>query len=218
MKGGDDTRMGIILKSNFVDFYDDELAKCDYLDADIVYNRTIQNDGKSEELQSLRVLGIPTIQLSSLTNVISTSGKVVLYTGKRHGGLDKKLIDIDTASLMYGTNYPVTPYIQNTGGYTMRLLQIGYRTFNILLRYPYLDEPNISDEDKFKLFEVISIKEVPPTVRFFKNPIYSIDFISNGDRSIAIDLNKTDNLSLLGINQNIISKQDVVKEIIRVLR
>lgn len=97
-------------------------------------------------------------------------------------------------------------FLDKSGGYTIKYLQVGQRRFNLMFYNPdYMD----------KLVEgsLVKIEELPKQYNYAIGvPIFSIDYISNGVEMIAVDFNTTQSLISIGLDK-VIPASDVAREI-----
>lgn len=192
---------GLHIKSDFIDYYDilnDE-------NSILTYNRFLSNcKQRGTALKYLRSLGIRTLELKQVNQFFRGDGPLVVYTNPLgHNGNGKKIVSVDEALQSYN-NYMASHYYMNTNGLTIKYLQIGKRRFTLQFKK---DEISL---DKGKL---ISIQELSPEYnRLIGLPIFSIDYISNGQEMIATDFNEVENLSLLNMNYYL-SSETIIAEI-----
>ena len=191
----------LCIKSDFTDFYD----KLGDNTSPIVYNRFLnQSKQRGASLKYLRSIGIRTLELQQVNNFFRGDGPIVVYTDpKAHHGQGKKIMSVDEAMQTYGNCIASNYY--NTDGLTIKYLQIGKRRFTLCFKK---DETYTLDTGK-----LISVSESEPEYnRLIGLPIYSIDYISNGQVMIATDFNEVEDLKSLGMD-NYISADDVIREI-----
>lgn len=194
----------IRLETDFNDYYDTECNQ----NSNIVYVR-LQADKKSrgEELNELRRFGIKTIQFGPLSKFSPlVNKKLVVYTNPMlHNFEGKRIVGFDEAASQYG-NCLMAEFLDKSGGYTIKYLQIGQRRFNLMFYNPdYMD----------KLVEgsLVKIEELPKQYNYAIGvPIFSIDYISNGVEMIAVDFNTTQSLISIGLDK-VIPASDVAREI-----
>lgn len=193
------------VESSFEDYYDNILNQI----SDRKYDRRYKLS-RGECLNFLKSIGVPTIKYGSYRDILSHSGKVVVYTDNYlHMGLGKHIYDINTARSQYG-NSLMAEYIENTGGYTIKYLQVGERRFNLLF---------YNGQYKESLTEGILVKaeELPSQYNIMiRRPIYSIDYISNGITMVAVDFNEVQPLKRIGF-ENIMKAEDVAMEVNKAL-
>lgn len=192
----------IKLITDFSDFYDSELNG-----GDICYRRLeSKSKGKGEELEFLSSLGILTETVYLVSMIPSNIERVIVLTNdKAHKGNGKIIMSRAEAQRSY-KNYICVPYIEDTNGRSVKVLQIGQRRFRIeMLNIKY---------EKFASHGVVTaIEEIEPYFnKDIKIPIFSIDYIPFEDKMMAVDFNRVQNLSTLGIDK-ILSKEEVIFEI-----
>lgn len=197
--------MGLVIKSDFKDFYDNI---CD--DTGIVYNRYLSNSmQRGVALNRLRELGIKTIDIKQVTSINRTqANKLVVYTNsKLHESKGKMIVPLDEAYEMYPAHL-ASIFYTSANGITLKYLQIGS------LRFRLYFQSDIESLEKGKLYKIEKLSN--SNDRFINLPIYSIDYIFNGKDMIATDFNEVQNLEKIYMN-NYVSSEDIVKEILKTL-
>lgn len=193
----------INIQSNFTDFYDNLSVQS----SNIVYNRIRSNDTRAQNIKFLQGLGIKTITCGALRQIASpTMKKLVVYTDPTSHNFNGKHIYSLYDALSQYSNCVASEFLENYGGYTVKYLQIGERRFRLMFFNP---------EYKDKLIEgnMVAIEELPKQYNYkIGLPIYSIDYISNGCETIAIDFNEVQCLKSIGMDKYI-GAHDVVKEV-----
>lgn len=190
--GNELKRTNLKIVSDFSDFYDclsDELGTVQF-----IRNKSSM-PSKVEGINILRDMGIQTINPMAVSSIISD--KVIVYTNvNKHDGTGRAVMKSGEAKLMY-PNYLGCKYYAESDNMLIKMLQVGSRRFKIIFKNEIMQ----------------SIEETASGYNMsLALPIYSIDYISTNDGLLAITLNTVENLSLYGI-ENIMSKEDVVKEI-----
>ena len=197
--------MGIMLNTDFKDFYDHGFVS----KSDIVYNRKIsESKDKGEAINLLREVGINTIQIKPVSKFSYNIDELVVYTNpKLHGGKGKKVMKLYDASQMYG-NYLASEYIKGTEGITIKVLHIGARRYRLTFKNTSRD---------LKLGELIQIEKLSSAYNYdFMLPVFSIDYISDGMNTYAVDLNEVQNLEEIGMDKYI-TADEVIHEIYKSL-
>lgn len=195
--------VGVGLESDFRDYYDDEVRQLQqqlYNHRIIVYNRKLSNaEHRAVDLNMLKQRGLPVLGVRPIEDfeVLNNNTKILVYTRPcMHNGLGKSVMDNREAQGLY-SNYIGRLWIPNSesGGYTIKLLQIGKRRFKLIMQ--------TSDEFDITGGKLVDIQELPSDYqKLCKNPIYQIDYISTeSDGLRAIDFNQVENLSRLGIDK-----------------
>ena len=194
------------IESDFIDFYDN-------LNNDnsvLIYKRYLKNcKQRGTDMKYLRSLGVKTIELKQVNQLIGYNGQIVVYTDpKAHNGYGKMIMNVDEAMLSY-SNCLASPYYFTENNLSIKYLQIGKRRFNLCFQKP---EPL-----SLNCGTLIDIKESEPQYnRLIGLPIFSIDYISTGREMIATDFNEVQNLQILGMN-NYISSESIIEEVIQSL-
>jgi hypothetical protein len=193
---------GLCIRSDFTDYYD-------MLSDDksiITYNRYLsQSKQRGTALKYLRSLGIKTLEIKQVNTFFRGDGPIVVYTDPQgHNGNGKRIMTVDDAVRTYG-NCIASKYL-NTDGMTIKYLQIGKRRFTLYFKKEITQSLDIGT--------LIDIKESSPEYnRLVGLPIFSIDYISDGQYMIATDFNEVENLSMIGMNRYLDSNT-VINEII----
>ena len=193
---------GIQINTDFQDYYDHLGNREDPL---FVYNRYYgQSMPRGEALNFMRDKGIKTVDIGLARDFIYMYNKVVVYTDvMAHQFKGKQIMSTREAMEMYPA-YLTTPYYETTNGVTIKFIQVGRRRFNITLK-KYVD----SVEEG----EIIKLDEATPMYNHdIRKPIYSIDYIFDGEGMVCIDFNEVQKLEGYGI-ENIMTPQEVMDEI-----
>jgi hypothetical protein len=189
--------------SDFHDYYDELCTG-----GELQYTR-IRNNGKyrSEELKFLKDIGIKTVDFGPLRMFNPNIKKLVVYTDpKRHNFQGKEICSYMDAISRHG-NCLVSEFIEKYNGYTVKYLQIGERRFRMMF---------LNREFPTKLIEgeLVRIEELTREYNYgLRLPIYSIDYISNGNNEmLAVDFNTVQQLDKIGMDKYI--KEDEVVRLI----
>lgn len=197
---------GLCIKSDFNDFYD-VLSDDNSI---ITYNRYINNSmQRGSALKYLRSLGIKTLEIGQVNSFFRGDGPIVVYTDPtKHHGTGKSIMTVDEA-MNYNGNCVASKYYIDSD-MTIKFLQLGKRRFTF---YYKRDDGLSLDKGK-----IIDIRENTQEYnRLFGLPIFSIDYISNGQEMIATDFNEVEKLDSLGVQQ-FMSAENIITEIIESLR
>lgn len=193
----------LLIKSDFKDFYD----TASDTNGNIVYNRFRSKDtSRADELLFLKQNGIKTVEFGPLSKFGPNTPNYIVYTNPSlHSFKGKKICTYNDVIQQY-SNYLVAEFIRESGGYTVKYLQVGERRFRITMYNPNfcttLEEGNI-----------LSIDELNKQYNYAIGlPIYSIDYISNGQEMLAIDFNTVQSLSRINF-QLVMSPDEICKEI-----
>lgn len=192
---------GLCIKSDFKDYYD-ILSEDNSI---ITYNRYIsQCKQRGSALKYLRSLGIRTLEIKQVNQFFRGDGPIVVYTDpKGHHSVGKNVMTVDDAVQSY-SNCIASKYY-NTDNLTIKYLQIGKRRLTLCFKR--------NKSMSLELGTLIDIKENTAEYnRLIGLPIFSIDYISDGQEMIATDFNEVEDLHRLGID-NYISAYDIVQEI-----
>ena len=197
----------LCIKSDFKDYYDKFATE----EHGIIYKR-MMNDTmqRGSALKYLRKLGVKTLDIKQVSSFSYLDKNLVVYTDPRkHDGLGKKIMSYEEAIANY-SNFPASRYLEDSNGYTIKVLQIGKRRFNLTFK---------KDENEKSLREgiLVNIVEMPPAYNLLIGlPIFSIDYIASGCEMIATDFNEVENLKRIDIDR-FISGQEICNEIINSL-
>lgn len=190
------------LTSNFKDYYDDafkcrepEILKALHEKRRVYsYDRCRSNSiSRAKELKRLNIPTIPIKAASMLATDLNAS-KLLIYTDATlHNGKGKLVVSNQDAQNIY-PNLPARRFvpISETGGFTLKCLQVGKRRFKVLLW---------SDTDTLD-YKVHSIEEIEPMYnRSYRYPIFSIDYLPTKEGLMVIDFNQVENLGNLGMDK-----------------
>jgi hypothetical protein len=172
----------------------------------ITYNRYLsQSKQRGAALKYLRSLGIKTLEIKQVNTFFRGDGPIVVYTDPQgHNGSGKRIMTVDDAVRTYG-NCIASKY-WNTDGMTIKYLQIGKRRFSLYFKK--------ETTQSLEIGTLIDIRENSPEYnRLVGLPIFSIDYISDGQYMIATDFNEVENLSMIGMNRYLDSNT-VINEIV----
>lgn len=196
---------GLCIKSDYTDFYD--VFSND--NSIITYNRYLnQCKQRGSALKYLRSLGIKTLEIKQVNKFFRGDGHIVVYKDPMgHHGNGKVIMSVDDAMQYYG-NYVASNYY-NKDGFTIKYLQIGKRRFSLCYKKTEPETLNIGT--------LVDIKENTQEFnRLIGLPIFSIDYISNGQEMIATDFNEVENLHNINMDKYLDSNT-VITEIIDAL-
>ena len=200
----DNIKLNIL--SDFEDFYDsDSDAKSsESTGFEITYNRFRDQANKLQELNLLKSIGVPTINIVPVQSVAVADPrqKVIVYTDlSKHGGKGKVLVTFDEANLMY-RNKMCSLLSSNYDGYTYKYVQIGKRRFWIKML-------NVD----LKASQVVQVQELSNQYNYLiKYPIFSIDYTFDNGKQVAVDFNSIQSLKNLSLD-NLFSAVEIVKEL-----
>lgn len=204
----------IRLTSDFKDYYDVEFEKREpeikkaLQEKQRVYSYDRCRSNFISRAKELKRLGIPTIPIKAANQFAAdpSAETLLVYTDATlHNGEGKLVVSNQDAQTTY-PNLPARRFvpISETGGFTLKCLQVGKRRFKILLW---------SDQNTLK-YKVYSIEEIEPLYnRSYRYPIFSIDYLPTKDGLMVIDFNSVENLGNLGLEKYMTS-DDVYKEIV----
>lgn len=193
------------LESDFKDFYDNLFND----KSSFKYKRNLSDSmPKGKALKTLKSFGTPTIEIKPVSQFNRYDSKLVVYTDpKLHLGMGKQVCSWHEAMLNY-SNCLASLYLDETDGVSLKFLQLGSRRFRIMMK---------GEKDSLLPGVVTSIEELEQGYNYvIPIPIFSIDYISNGNEMVAIDYNEVQELSSLGI-EKIITEAEVVEQIYRAL-
>jgi len=193
---------GIQIVSDFKDYYDNLSNDVDPL---LIYSRNYSDSmSRGESLKWVRDNGIKTIKLGLARQFISSHKKVVVYTEpKLHQFKGKLIVDTSTAVDLYSTNL-VSPYYENTRGVTVKFLQIGSRRYRITFK---------NDNQTIEEGTITSVEELTPELNYLiRLPIFSLDYIFDGEEMVCVDYNTVQNIGSLGF-KDILSPPEIMEEI-----
>lgn len=193
--------LGIKIESNFSDYYDSKAS----VESIGVYKRYTDNDSRAKILRWLREQGIKTVDIKAVREFDNSVDNLVVYTNSSlHESKGKSVIELREARIMY-PNMPASKFYSEANGETLKVLQVGSRRFRITLKQ--------TEEYSLNEGEVVDIKELSPQLNYgIMEPIFSIDYISDGIDMLAVDFNRVQRLDTLGI-QNIMTPEEVIDEI-----
>lgn len=194
----------IRLESDFSDYYDYTCS-----DTGSILYRRYRNTGMSrgEELNQLKKLGIRTIGFGPISNFSPLiNNKLVVYTNPTLHNFDGKMVvDYRDAASQY-TNYLMAEFLEKSGGYTVKYLQVGERRFQIMFHNP-------NYKDRLVEGSPVKVEELPKQYnRAIGLPIFSIDYISDGAEMIAVDFNTVQSLQSIGFDK-VIPAAEVAREV-----
>lgn len=194
----------LYIESDFTDFYDTISKE----KSPIKYRRYISEcKQRGTALKYLRSIGLSTIDIKPVNQYLDSDGLLVVYTDpKQHSGQGKKLLTVEEAKVMYN-NCIASNYYKTENNLTIKYVQIGKRRFTLYFKKNENSNP-------LSMGDLINIQETQSEYnRLVGLPIFSIDYISVGDKMLATDFNEVQSLESLGM-YNYIQKEDVIKEII----
>jgi hypothetical protein len=189
------------IESDFKDFYDNLSNKKSI----VTYHRFLKDSKqRGTALKYLRSIGIRTIEIKQVNQFMISDSPIVVYTDpKGHNGKGKVLMDVSEALRSY-ENYMASKYLDYSSGVTLKFLQIGKRRFQI-----QFDKVGKS----LDIGRITHINEITPEYnRLIGLPIFSIDYVSNGEYMVATDFNEVENLERIGLDK-FISAEEVLNEI-----
>lgn len=192
------------IQSDFIDYYDDLSNN----KSEIIYKRYISNSKqRATALKILRAMGIKTIDIKPVTQFYTDTPYLCVYTNPNaHNNQGKSVVRVEDAKVIY-PNYIASSYIQidKTKGKTMKYLQIGKRRFTLYFQK--------EDDLSISMGKLIEVRESTPEYnRLIGLPIFSIDYISDGNEMLATDFNEVEELQRIGI-QYYLDKQTIIDEI-----
>lgn len=198
--------LGVKIESDFKDYYDSLSTEVNY---NCVYKRYKDSSSRGALLRWLSDRGINTVELKAAREFDNTASKLVVYTnGSLHDGLGKRVVSLDEARELYA-NHLAAKYYEEANGETLKVLHVGTRRFRICMKTNEMDSLNEGS--------IESITEITPQLNYsIMEPIFSIDYISNGEGMVAIDFNRVQNLEKLSF-QSIMSSKEVIEEVKKVL-
>lgn len=201
--------MKIILKSDFIDFYDHQFDVNTGSEDFIVFNRFSKSGMNREQMfKFFRENNIRTPEFGKVKE-FALNDKLIVYTDiDAHCGEGKILINSKEDYEKYKDSFCVE-YIEGTNNESYRLLKIGYRHF--WLKYKSEDnwQSNVGDveikvlaELKHPLFEKIGVEY----------PLLGIDYIFKEFEMLAVDYNISPGLKFSGI-EKYMSPNDIYNDI-----
>jgi len=193
-------KQNICINSDFTDYYD-SLSDAKSV---VVYNRFRDKEDRGKLLNLLKTKGVKTIELKSVKEYAGQKGMLVVYTRPElHNSQGKMVIDINEAYSLYPNNL-ASKFSEEADGTTLKFLQIGQTRFKIIYK--------TTEPYSLKVGDIQSIERLNDNESSINIPIFSIDYINVGGSMVAIDFNRVQNLSLLGI-QEYINSIDIIKYI-----
>lgn len=195
-----ESRVKII--SDFVDYYD-------YLADDssrVVYKRMLSdNPTLVNALQTLRILGVKTIEIGTVRKLAFKEPKLIVYYDNKLG-LSGTIVDSRNA-LLICPNYLASKLYD---GYEIsslyRYLQIGKMRYCI--KYSGNEESTIVEH----------IKELKPSYnKSITHPIFSIDYIATNEGMLAINFSINQKLVDTGI-EAVLSTETIMNELYQRIR
>ncbi len=198
--------LSIKVESDFKDYYDIMSSDINY---NCIYKRYKDSNSRGKLLRWLKERGINTVELKAAREYDNSTKKLVIYTnGSLHDGQGKRVVDLDEARELYA-NHLAAKFYEEANGETLKVLQVGARRFRITMK----------TKDKYSLTggSVEDITELTPQLNYsIMEPIYSIDYISNGQEMFAVDFNSVQRLDKLNF-QAIMSPEEVLTEVKKAL-
>lgn len=193
--------------SDFEDYYDIASSSSDNA---YVYNRVRPIESRSKALKFLRDKGISTLDIKLVREFDDSAEKLVVYTDPYlHDCKGKHLVDLNHAKQIYGSLL-ASKYHDEANGEALKFLQVGSRRFRLRMKINI--ENNVLTEG-----EILAITELNPGFNYsIMCPIFSIDYVSNGDSIIATDFNRVQRLDKLGIDK-LMAPSEVISEIKKAL-
>lgn len=191
----------VCLESDFVDYYDYLCSS----QGTVQYIRKYSDSAsRSKDMQYLKTLGVKTIEIRAVREFVNVD-KLVVYTDPyKHNKQGKILVDYDEAIELY-PNCPASKFYTESNGLTLKYLQVGKFRYKIYLQ--------LTSSTTLEHENVVGIDILEPAYNLYiKQPIFSIDYTIDGDGLLAIDYNRVQNLSRLGM-QNILTAEAVISEI-----
>lgn len=175
MNSDSSIKTGVVINSDFKDYYDSEfVAQIRNKKQSYVYNRLKSNSKhRAEDLKYLRTNNIPTIEIKPVVNfqLLEPSIKILVYTQPtEHNGMGKLILENREAQDLY-PNLPGRLWVPNseTGGFTLKCLQIGERRFKIILK----DSEHSKKSDRLSDNQIVSIEEIDRQYSVWnRTPIY----------------------------------------------
>lgn len=194
--------------SDFDDFYD-ELCSMNSTDKPLYVRKLGEQLTRGRALARLKQIGIPTIEVGAVTRFDETD-KLVVYTDvTKHGGKGKRICSYEEAVSQY-RNYLASRYIERYNGVTVKMLQIGKRSYKLTYINP--------DNNSLDMGRLVDISRGADGYNMLlMKPIYSIDYIWDcSGAAYAVDLNEVQNLKHIEADK-FISSEEVVDEIIEAI-
>ena len=195
----------LCIQSDFKDFYDGLSAD----DSSTIYRRFVNECmQRGSALKYIRSIGIRTIEIKQVSKFFRGDGDIVVYTDpKGHNGTGKEIMTVDNAIQSYG-NCIASRYYNDCELY-IKYLQVGKKRYNICYK--------IDKDNPLSLGTIIDVKELNDEYnRRIGLPIFSIDYISDGQCMIATDFNEVENLEYIGMSKYL-DAEYVKNEIIEAL-
>lgn len=183
--------MKVKVESDFVDFYD---GLCKNEDGALVYRRfKSEQIPKSEQLMHLRRLGILAVEARAARDIISSSGRLTIYTNTKD---DSKNLVLTTgeADMLY-PNTLASQYYPESNDVINRLIQVGARRFRVIIYRGAV----VQVDELFRGYNMA-----------VGLPVYSIDYISTSNGMLATAFHNVEQLSKYRLPM---TAEEVVNEI-----
>lgn len=189
------------LQSDFSDYYDSELVGG--INSISYIRKYSECFPKAKALAVLRRLGVPTIDIGPVRELVPIYSHLVVYTNpNKHSGEGKIIVSAEDAAAYY-SNFLASPYYGESCGSTVKVIQVGARRFNLVLK----------NESALKSGKIVRLNELQPELNYMvRLPIFSIDYIDTQEGIKAVDFNQVQELQSLGFSA-VMSATDVAHEI-----
>lgn len=214
IQNSQNSKANIALDTDFTDYYDylftAQRASCELAKGvtDIVYRRKMTDRlNKDVSLDTLRKLGIQTIETMPVQRIAGLQHVVVYTDLTQHTEESKLLLSADEARLMF-PNSLASIFRSEAEGLVCKLLNVGSLRYKIILQ---------DDTKSLKQGKVVQVSSLPPA--YYPQlglPIFSIDYIPTSDGLLAITLNTVEKLDSYGF-QSILPPEIVKAEVYNAL-
>ena len=182
---------GVRIESDFIDFYD----KLSITGNEAPVYRRFKKEqmSKSEQLKFLKRLGILTIEAKAARDIVTSSGKLTVYTDTKDDSKNL-VLTVSDADMMY-PNELASEYYAESNNVINRIVQVGSRRFRIIL----YNGSVIQVDELFRGYNMA-----------IGLPIYSIDYVSTFNGMLATAFHNVERLDQYKLP---LSAEEVISEI-----
>lgn len=199
--------MKLILKTDFVDYYDNHFDHLSQPEPHLVFNRLTRNNFSRKDLfnllEEMNEPVIPHGNAKKLSEKFWSANKFVVYTDEyAHSGQGKLLIDRSQIP-QYSDTF-ASLYMPEKPSLSLKKIVIGDRIFWAKYQSSHDWKSNVGDYvELYEPYEGLRINN-----KLF--PIYTIDYVIGANYWWAVDLNTAPELGKLKLN---ISPEEIHQEI-----